>query len=73
MAAMISLVPLHDGGGTKIYLNPAEISTLREPSAAAVKAEHFPSGTHCLVVTTNGKVVPVQETCDQVQALVSGR
>lgn len=71
-AAYIDLVPLHGPDG-RVYINPAEISTLREPSAISRDTQHFPRGTHCVIVTTNGKYVPVQETCSQVHALASGQ
>lgn len=51
-----------------IELNPKTVVSLREPRAA----EHFWKGAHCLINTTDGKIVVVQETCDEVIKLIEG-
>lgn len=66
----ITLIELHGADGQKFYLNPAEITTIREPSKADL-VHHFAAGAHCVIVTTNGKFVAVRETCDAVRETVS--
>jgi hypothetical protein len=51
-----------------IELNPKTVVSLREPRAA----EHFWKGAHCLINTTDGKIVVVRETCDEVIKLIEG-
>lgn len=70
LANFIDLVQLTGPDGQKVFVNPMEITTLRVLSKLAVVSEHFPKGSHCVIVTTNGKFLPVQETCERVAALV---
>jgi uncharacterized protein YlzI (FlbEa/FlbD family) len=51
-----------------IELNPKSIVSLRTPRVA----EHFWKGARCLINTTDGKIVVVQETCDEVIKLIEG-
>jgi hypothetical protein len=59
--AFIALLEVHGPDGQTAYVNEHEISTLREPAAHDLR--HFARGTHCIVVTTNGKFVATVETC----------
>ena len=68
--AAVTLIELHGAEGQRFLLNPAQITTIREPSAADLR-QHFAPGAHCIVVTTSGKFLAVRESCDQVQAAVS--
>lgn len=67
--AALTLVELHGPEGQRYYLNPVEISTIREPVGNDLR--HFSKGTRCLIVTTNGKFLAVHETCDEVRAEVN--
>jgi hypothetical protein len=67
-AALIALVELHGPDGQRYYVNPAEISSVREP----VTREHFAAGTHCIIVTTNGRFLATREGCEEVRQAVSG-
>lgn len=49
-----------------IELNPKTIVSIRTPRVA----EHFWAGARCLINTTDGKIVVVQETCDAVRHIV---
>jgi hypothetical protein len=49
-----------------IELNPRSIVSLRHPRVI----EHFAPGTHCLINTTDGKIVVVQEACDTVRHMI---
>jgi len=56
---LLQLVELHRPDGEAIYVNPHEVSSLREPSAQA----HFAMGTRCLIYVTSGNFITVRETC----------
>jgi hypothetical protein len=45
-----------------VEINPQEVASIREPRGT----EHFASGTHCLIFTTDGKFTAVVQTCQQV-------
>jgi len=60
--AALELIEVHGPNGSIAYVNVHEISSLREPSEADI-GRHFAAGTHCVVVTTNGKFLAVRETC----------
>jgi hypothetical protein len=49
-----------------IELNPKSVVSLREPRVV----EHFWKGAHCLINTTDGKIVVVQEQCTEVRKLI---
>jgi hypothetical protein len=56
---------LHGPNGQALFVNPAQITTLREPAGTDVR--HFPKDTHCVVVTTSGKFLAVMEPCAAVR------
>ena len=68
-AALVVLVELHGPEGRRFFINPAEITSVREPSSR--DRQHFAPGTHCNIVTTDGKFISTRETCDEVRAAVS--
>lgn len=43
----------------RIDINPAMIISVRNPRST----DHFAPGTRCLLFTTDGKNIPVQEDC----------
>lgn len=61
-------VLLHGAGGQPFFINPRQITSMREPLGP--DRRHFPSGTHCVVATADGKFVPVREGCDTVRELI---
>jgi hypothetical protein len=61
--ASIVLVELHGPTGQLIYVNPAEVTTIREPLAAS----HFAREVRCLIYLTNRNFITVRETCDRVR------
>lgn len=65
----VPLVELHGADGHRVFVNPNEISTLREPLDADLH-RYFPRGTHCVVVTSNGKFVAVAEYCPAIRELM---
>lgn len=69
--AAIQLVELHGPDGQTVYINEREISTLRQPTKLDME-QHFHKGTHCIVVTTNGKFVAVVETCRAIRDMLKG-
>jgi hypothetical protein len=70
MLVAILLVQLTGPDGKqRIDINPAEVTSIREPSASA--EGHFARGTKCIVVMTSGKFVAVHESCTKVRKKLS--
>ena len=59
LSGSITLIELHGPAGQIIYVNPAEVSSVREPLAT----EHFVRGSKCLVYLTNRNFITVTENC----------
>ena len=71
LLASVQLLELHGPDGQRAFLNPHEISTLREPVAHDLR--WFAPQVHCVVSTTNGKVLSVVEPCDYIRDRITGR
>jgi hypothetical protein len=67
MLLALSLIPLTGPDEQVILLNPNVVGTIRQPRA---HQDHFPPGTRCLINTSDGKIVVVQETCEHVRKLL---
>jgi hypothetical protein len=50
--------------GQVIYVNPATVTSIREPRT--VYRGHFVAGTQCILVMVNSNFIAVPETCDEV-------
>jgi hypothetical protein len=48
-----------------IWLNPADIVTMREPVT-----DHLDRDVHCAITTSDGKFVSTAETCEMVRILI---
>lgn len=68
LCALLALVflELHGPTGQVLELNPAEISSLREPLDLTLGHRHWVKGTNCVVVMTNGGFIGVTEDCSTV-------
>ena len=66
LPAAVLLVTLHAPGGQAIYVNPAGVSSVREPQT--VNRHYFAGGTRCVLLMTNGQVISVAEDCAEVLA-----
>lgn len=65
----VLLLPFTGLDGQKIELNPIEIISIREPRSS----DHFGGpAIKCVIFTTDGKFIPVQETCKQVHDKIDG-
>lgn len=62
------LVELHGPDGQRFFVNPAAVTTIREP--LTTDQRHFAPGMRCVVVMSNGKFLPVHESCDEVRGLM---
>jgi len=60
----VLLVELHGASGRIIYVNPAEVTSVRPPLE---DGKHFAKGIRCLVFGADGKYVAVIETCLEVR------
>ena len=60
----LTLVEFHAPGGQRVVINPAEVSSLREPMDIN---GHLARGTHCVIVMSNGRVNGVAESCAVVE------
>jgi hypothetical protein len=65
--AFVALVGLHTPNGHVFEINPAEISSAREPLDLG-RGRHWADGTHCVLVMTNGRFNAVAETCAEVES-----
>lgn len=61
----VALIELHGPQGQRFLLNPIEITWVREPLASDLK--RFTPGVRCLVITVDGKITAVRETCAEVE------
>ena len=61
----IAWLALTGPAGQVIYVNPAEVISMREPSALA-KQQHFPPGTRCILGTNGGGFIAVHNSCQDV-------
>lgn len=65
-AVLVALVMLTGPDQQPIELNPQQVVTVRPPRGN----EHFAPGVHCLIHTTDGKIVAVLEDCPTVRGLL---
>ena len=72
LAGFLELVMLHGPDGQRVFVNVAEITTIREPISGDLQ-QHFPRGAQCVVVMVNGKFVATREDCDEVRGLINWR
>lgn len=62
----VELLELHGADGQTYYVNPHEISSLRQPTNADLH-RYFACNVHCIVVTTNGKFLAAAESCNAIR------
>ena len=67
--AFVALVGLHTPNGHVFEINPAEISSAREPRDVG-GGQHWANGTHCVLIMTNGRFNAVAETCVEVESMI---
>ena len=63
----LHLILVHVPGGDEIQLNPAEVSSIRDPRDIP---GHFAKDVHCVIVMTNGKFIGAVEDCRTVRMMV---
>ena len=68
--AALELLEVHGPDGQVAYVNTYAISSLRQPTNSDLR--HFAPGTHCIVVTSNGKFHATIETCRQLRDRLLG-
>jgi hypothetical protein len=61
-AVVLRLILLTGPDNQAIELNIDEVVSVRQPRST----DHFASGTRCIINTTDGKFVLVQELCSSV-------
>ena len=65
LAAALLLLELHAPSSNQIiWVNPAEIVSVREPRPTA--REHWAPGVHCVLIMANNNFISVRETCREV-------
>jgi hypothetical protein len=62
-AEAVNLIHLHGYGGHNIFLNPEDVSSLRQPYNLT---HGYPAWVHCVVFMTSGKAIAVAEMCHQL-------
>lgn len=65
---LYQLIVLHNGEGGQVYINPAEIISLREGGADRDKL--FTPTVKCMINTSDGKYITVKETCSEVREII---
>ena len=65
LLAIALLIELQGAGGQIIYVNPSQIVNIRKPYG--IDQGHWPQGTRCVILTTDGKYFTVVETCEAVR------
>jgi hypothetical protein len=64
------LVALTGPTGQRIDVNPAEVTSVRDPTD--VGKTYVARGVHCMLGITNGRFIAVRETCDAVRRRLHG-
>lgn len=65
----VDFIEVHGPDGQKAFINPHEITSLREPTNVDLSL-HFQRGAHCIVVTTNGKFLATKEHCEEIRNMI---
>lgn len=65
----LALVRFTGPDGQQIDINPETIISVRVPRSV----DHFAPGTHCLLFTVDGKLIPVQEDCGISRLKLGGK
>ena len=68
----LELIEVHGANGQRMWINVAEITTIREPREGDLRA-YFASGARCIVVMVNAKFIATQESCDTIRARVGAK
>jgi len=61
----VALVELQGPDGQVVYVNPAEVTTVREPRG--LNTGHWGAAIKCLVMLADGKFITVINPCDDVR------
>lgn len=67
---LLELLELHGPDGQTAWVAPAQITSLRAPTAADL-GRHFTPGIRCIVTLTDSKFVAVAETCEAIRAMLA--
>jgi hypothetical protein len=59
------LVELQGTGGQTVWVNPDQVISVRRPHG--IPQGHWPEGTRCVVLTSDGKFFTTAENCEQVR------
>jgi hypothetical protein len=62
------LVHLIGPGGQRIDVNPARVTSVREP----IGTGHWTKGTNCVLVMSNNRVIALREECATVRVKLGG-
>ena len=70
VGTLLPFVALTSPTGHRLYVNPAEVSSVREPLDTA--RGHWAPSTRCVLIMSNGLVNGVREDCLTVDHLLEG-
>jgi hypothetical protein len=68
LLAAEAFVDLHGPAGQHIYVNPGNITSIREPTF--VNRHYVAKGTRCVLFMVNGNFIATTETCNEVRAIL---
>jgi len=61
----LKLVEVHAPNGQIIYVNPREVTSIREPLAA--NRRYLAKGVNCVMFIVNGNFIGTIETCPEIR------
>jgi hypothetical protein len=66
-------VELHGPNGARLFVNPHEVTSVRDATKAMIAQHHVAAGSHCALLMSNGNLITVQERCDEVRQKLEGK
>lgn len=67
---LLELLELHGPDGQTAWVAPAQITSLRAPTATDL-GRHFARGSRCIVTLTDSKFVAVVEDCPAIRGMLA--
>jgi hypothetical protein len=71
--AALVLVVFTGPDGQKIEVNPEQVVSIRNRRPDSIKAGYVQGDLRCSLHTTDGKIVNVIETCEEVRRALEGK
>ena len=69
MTDMLTLVTLD---GRKVFVNPSQIASISEAREAGDPNKQYTDRVHSVLTLSNGKMITVEESCDDIWRRLKG-